>query len=326
MTRTQYQIPSTISLLNALSGIWCNPKGFRLEERDPKTFQFFFDEEADVDRILRGNPWLFRNSWLNLRKWKRDLRLEEIDFGVVETRVQIWGLPPHCRTSKMGEKIGACLGPVKEAEVYENKERGQFVKVLVELNTTKPLLPGIPVGSKKDGITWVDFRYEKLPQFCYKCGEIGHEEDMCKHEVEQGSVDESPEHELGPWIRATHFGRKIGMRTKESNQNTNAKPKKPSFPRELTDMLASLSVDKGDTYSSVKSGPTQIIDKAVESIEANKNPITPTPLFPDESKGHTEDSAFPSKPPNNNENTDPNIPPLPLSRVTNTIDSPSTET
>ncbi|KAJ1399328.1 hypothetical protein SESBI_30429 [Sesbania bispinosa] len=66
-------------------------------------------------------------------------------------------------TQQMGHKIRACLGEVKESEIYENRERGTFVHLLVEINNQKPLITGIPVGSKKDGVTWADFRYEKLP-------------------------------------------------------------------------------------------------------------------------------------------------------------------
>ncbi|KAJ1413686.1 hypothetical protein SESBI_19509 [Sesbania bispinosa] len=151
------------SLQSALAGIWCNPKGFRIEEIVPKTFQFFFDNETDVSRILKGTPWLFRNSWLILKQWSRGQSIDSIDFSTISIRVQIWGLPSHCRTAKMGFKIGAFLGKVTESDVFECKEGGSFLKVLVEMDTRKPLITGVPVGSKKDGVSWAYFKYEKLP-------------------------------------------------------------------------------------------------------------------------------------------------------------------
>ncbi|KAJ1440114.1 hypothetical protein SESBI_02352 [Sesbania bispinosa] len=57
------------SLPNALAGIWCNPKGFKVEDVGEKTYQFLFAEEKDADRILQGSPWIFRNSWLSLKRW-----------------------------------------------------------------------------------------------------------------------------------------------------------------------------------------------------------------------------------------------------------------
>ncbi|PNX91791.1 hypothetical protein L195_g014915 [Trifolium pratense] len=34
-----------------------------------------------------------------------------------------------------------------------------------------------------DDTTWVDFRYEKLPQVCFKCGILGHNDKLCQNEA-----------------------------------------------------------------------------------------------------------------------------------------------
>ncbi|KAJ1406186.1 hypothetical protein SESBI_25252 [Sesbania bispinosa] len=111
------------SLQSALSGIWCNPKGLHIEEIVPRTFQFFFDEEDDVKRILVGSPWIFRNSWIILKRWSRIQTIDDIDFSKTTIKAQLWGLPIHCRTPKMGSKIGACLGTVEDVAVFECKEK-----------------------------------------------------------------------------------------------------------------------------------------------------------------------------------------------------------
>ncbi|KAJ1381728.1 Zinc knuckle CX2CX4HX4C [Sesbania bispinosa] len=109
---------------------------------------------------------------------------------------------------KMGYKVGTCLGNVVESDVFEERDRGTFLKVMVEIDISKPLLPGIPVGSHKDGVTWVDFQYERLPQFCYWCGRVGHNEDMCKDSNIDLRDNSSGRKDFGPWMRASHFGRK----------------------------------------------------------------------------------------------------------------------
>ncbi|KAJ1431055.1 Zinc finger, CCHC-type [Sesbania bispinosa] len=205
------------SMQNALGGIWCNPLGFRMEEVFPKTFQFFFDSEEDTDRILKSSPWLFRNSWLILKRWSRGHPIDKVDFSKVEVKIQLWGLPPHCRTSKMGRKNGSCMGKVVEFEVFEGRDKVTFVKLLVEIDIHKPLLSGIPVGSNKDGISWVDFKYERLPQFCYKCGLVGHDEDSCKNPGSPNSSDLHGDKELGPWMRASYVGRKVITGQNQSN-------------------------------------------------------------------------------------------------------------
>lgn len=66
-------------LEQALKGIWNQPSGFRIEELEPKTFQFFFDNEQVMLNILNRGPWLFRSSWLILCRWSRNWK-EEINF------------------------------------------------------------------------------------------------------------------------------------------------------------------------------------------------------------------------------------------------------
>ncbi|KAJ1421660.1 Zinc knuckle CX2CX4HX4C [Sesbania bispinosa] len=155
----------TNSLQNALAGIWCNPKGLKIEEIQDKTFQIFLEEERDVDRVLRGSPWLFRNSWLILKKWERGREIEDMIFTHVPIKIQLWGLPPHCKTPKMGMKIGANIG--------------------------------------KDGINWIDFQYERLPQVCYSCGLVGHDEEFCSKKSATETDRDDDIKGLGPWIRAS---------------------------------------------------------------------------------------------------------------------------
>jgi hypothetical protein len=37
------------------------------------------------------------------------------------------------------------------------------------------------IGNDNDGITWVDFRYENLPMFCFGCGLVGHMIENCRN-------------------------------------------------------------------------------------------------------------------------------------------------
>ncbi|KAH7512569.1 hypothetical protein FEM48_Zijuj12G0104500 [Ziziphus jujuba var. spinosa] len=67
---------------------------------------------------------------------------------------------------------------------YEDTSRSsglgmQFMRIQVEIEVTKPLLTGFfqNIEGKK---TWVNFYYEKLGDFCYHCGIIGHLKKSCK--------------------------------------------------------------------------------------------------------------------------------------------------
>ncbi|KAJ1377366.1 hypothetical protein SESBI_48955 [Sesbania bispinosa] len=77
------------SLQNALAGIWCNPKGLKVEEIREKKFQFRFDEVRDAERVLRGSPWIFRNAWLSLHRWERGQEIEDLSLSTVQLKIQI---------------------------------------------------------------------------------------------------------------------------------------------------------------------------------------------------------------------------------------------
>lgn len=72
---------------------------------------------------------------------------------------------------------------------------------MVELDLTKPLLRGTELKYKQ-AETWIEFKYEQLPNFCYYCGLIGHSEKMClkrKQDVDGKCVLYE---QFGGWLRA----------------------------------------------------------------------------------------------------------------------------
>ncbi|MED6185118.1 hypothetical protein PIB30_053901, partial [Stylosanthes scabra] len=138
-----------------------NPEGFRVKEMRKRTYQFLFKKEADLERVLKGGHWLFRNAWLLVKRWERNEDLQEEGLDTTEIKLQIWGLPEHCKTTKLGQKIALSIGEVIDCAIYEsNKDQERFLKATVKMNTNTPFKKGINVGSKEDGLCWVDFRYE----------------------------------------------------------------------------------------------------------------------------------------------------------------------
>ncbi|KAJ1438438.1 hypothetical protein SESBI_03049 [Sesbania bispinosa] len=174
----------TNRLQSALSGIWCHPKGFRVEELSTKVFQFFFEDDRDVNRILTGSPWLFRNSWLNLKRWERGSKVEDLNFSNVPVHIQLWGLPNYCKTKKMGQRIGPCMGVVTESEIYEVRDKGTFIRLRVMMDISKPLKAGIHAGN--------------------------HSEEFCPAKDTNEGNKENNHNTRGPWMRAPQTGGRIG--------------------------------------------------------------------------------------------------------------------
>ncbi|GAV77410.1 zf-CCHC_4 domain-containing protein [Cephalotus follicularis] len=53
-----------------------------------------------------------------------------------------------------------------------------------------------------DGRVWIQFRYEKLPNFCFSCGSMGHLESECDQVKQDGDLGKGVTFQYGHWLRA----------------------------------------------------------------------------------------------------------------------------
>ncbi|KAM1743562.1 hypothetical protein ACFX12_013443 [Malus domestica] len=65
------------------------------------------------------------------------------------------------------------------------KARG-FQRVRLLINTAKPLVNGCWLSRENNRDTWVEFRYERLQDFCYRCGHLNHVNNECTFEASKG--------------------------------------------------------------------------------------------------------------------------------------------
>lgn len=64
---------------------------------------------------------------------------------------------------------------------------------------------GASVGNEEsDDILWIYFEYERLPNFCFMCGKLGHTR-INYEEVEERSDDDEEELKFGEWLHASPF-------------------------------------------------------------------------------------------------------------------------
>ena len=68
----------------------------------------------------------------------------------------------------------------------------------MEVPIDKPLRRGGFVKNEEGGRVWVDFRYERLPNFCYICGFLGHDEKHCQ----ASPTEQRARRQYGDWLKA----------------------------------------------------------------------------------------------------------------------------
>lgn len=186
---------------NFAAQMWGSPKNLTVIELGANTFQFSFSGQEDMDRALNGQPYLLDNQMLNIKRWEEGIDSSPEAFATAPLWVQIWNLPVHWVTKAIGWKIGGIFERVEDVIIPTGGSReGRHIKLKVMVNVNLALLRGSTVTMK--GITrWVEFRYERCPDFCYCCGRIGHNDKSCKHgDKLKGSL--KPQY--GLWMRAQY--------------------------------------------------------------------------------------------------------------------------
>ncbi|MED6110493.1 hypothetical protein PIB30_043490 [Stylosanthes scabra] len=140
------------------------------------------------------------------------------------------------------------MGEVKECALFEaGKDHDRFLKATVKMKIDTPFRKGIHIGSKENGLTWVDFSYEYLATCYYTCGKMGHEEKTCGSAEKDEKDGKNNSKELGPWLKAEFIGKKVEhgnsqpRRTSRGNEEQEKK-RKEKLTEKLMDKLANLSM------------------------------------------------------------------------------------
>lgn len=124
-------------------------------------------------------------------------------------------IPPHWLSIETGKKIGRILGITKDVIIVEIwGKKGRHIKILDELDLSKPLVRGTKLKYKQCEI-WVQFRYDQLPIVCHYCGCIGHKQRMCTKRKEDLSQNCLKDDQFGFWLRVGN-GKPGSLGTKRS--------------------------------------------------------------------------------------------------------------
>ena len=104
---------------------------------------------------------------------------------------------------EVADKIVGPLGLIEKVDVgSKGFSLGKYLRIRVNIDISKPLCRGRVVRMGATEKEWVDFRYERLPIFCYWCGKLDHDGRDCPLWLDSNESLELEERQYGPWLRA----------------------------------------------------------------------------------------------------------------------------
>lgn len=114
----------------------------------------------------------------------------------------MYNLPLKHRTRETGMAIGASLGEVLEVDVADTGVQwGKCLQVRVKIDVSRKLIRGKKINVDEGVDRWVLFKYERLPNFCYRCRLLEHDLKDCTQKKEIDKTGDMGEFQYGAWIR-----------------------------------------------------------------------------------------------------------------------------
>ncbi|GJU71911.1 reverse transcriptase, partial [Tanacetum coccineum] len=146
---------------------------------------FAFENKEDIPKILRDSPWSVMGYYVALVPWDSNKTLNELDFNRGEFWIQVHDLPLGMLSSKYATELAKSLGKLIELDCVRKgpQTKLDFLRFRVEIDISKPLVPGFFIKRLVGMESWVSLKYEHLSDFCYRCGCLGHGSDSCTNKV-----------------------------------------------------------------------------------------------------------------------------------------------
>lgn len=139
-------------------------------------FQFFHWREKE--KVMMGRPWCFEQSLLILNEVIGNEQPMDVVLNKSPFWVRIENLPFNCRSDAHVREAAINLGEMLEIEEdILGIEKDRRIRVLMDVS--KPLRRTQKIVNREGRAVRVNFKYERLPFFCFMCGMMGHSDKDC---------------------------------------------------------------------------------------------------------------------------------------------------
>lgn len=158
------------SIIDFMPQVW-NLEG-KVVGRDMglEKFQFKFETEADLLKVLENGPYHYKKWMLLLQRWEPSV---SEDFpSNISFWIRIHGIPLHLCSDGTIETVAKHLGFMANRDVNEPKIR-------VVINGLLPLEMTMDIQLPTDEVIEIEFEYIKIEKHCFTCFSLFHEESDC---------------------------------------------------------------------------------------------------------------------------------------------------
>lgn len=188
------------ALKSTLIKAWSPKKRVVANSIQPNWMAFIFESKEDVDKVLNFS-WTFRDLQVIIQEWPDDKAFHEINMNITTFWIQAFGIPVRFTNLQTAQQIGNCVGKFTKADLNISSQKWKkSLRIQVQIDILKPLTSTVLLDCLGRPKFLIEIRYERLSDFCYQCGFLGHKIQSCNA---NGKVNlEISTCSFGPWLKA----------------------------------------------------------------------------------------------------------------------------
>ncbi|KAL0319627.1 UNVERIFIED_CONTAM: hypothetical protein Sradi_5224200 [Sesamum radiatum] len=199
------------ALCSSLQSMFRPVKGLDIKQLEEGCILLRLDHIIDKQRALDGCLWSFEKNILIPKPIGELENLMHVALDECDFFIHVHDLPLSMMNLGMATLIGNRIGSFQDLEADDTGcSWGATIRIRVSLNLHKPLKRSLKLRSLFGQELVVRFTYERLSNFCYLCGRLGHIDKYCEIRFEDGFRDLGTETPFGPWLRAPLRGANRG--------------------------------------------------------------------------------------------------------------------
>lgn len=131
---------------------------------------------GDWERVMEDGPWAFKGKTVVIEPYDGYTRPSSLKLDKIEIWIQIHDLPDLF--FHLIKSLASTVGEFIYAEQKSHDFEGNFYRVRVKIDVTKPLKNAVSLVIKKKREIFI-VKYERLPDWCAVCGMLGHLHKEC---------------------------------------------------------------------------------------------------------------------------------------------------
>ena len=139
--------------------LWRTDHGFTIRDMNENRLVFIFEDEADRERVMMGEPWAYDKHLVVLQRIEEEEAIDNVVFQETSLWVQLHGLPVRKMNPDIASILISSLGRVEQiAESEASTDGGHAMRIRIRLDVTKPLSRGRKARLEQGRETWISFK------------------------------------------------------------------------------------------------------------------------------------------------------------------------